>query len=107
MIASRWLRLALGVAAWTLIGVFFASQTYIGSSYAQTPLSWAQAFAVALTAWYVRAALSPIVRLLARRFVVSRSNLARRVLLHVGTGLAWSVAATVLIQWVSMALVGL
>jgi two-component system LytT family sensor kinase len=107
MIDSRWLRLAIGLAAWTLIGLFFASQTYIGWSYAQRPLTWAQAFAVGLTAWYVRAALSPIVGALARRFPIGRTNLARRVLLHLGTGLAWSVAATVLVQWLSMALVGL
>src|SRR5687768_8792623 len=106
MIDSRWLRLALGLAAWTLIGLFFASQTYIGWSYAQRPLTSAQAFAVGLTAWYVRAALSPIVGALARRFPIGRTNLARRVLLHLGTGLAWSVAATVLVQWLSMALVG-
>lgn len=106
MTTSPWLRWILGFAAWTLIGVFFASQTYIGSSYAQRPLTWAQAVTVGLTAWYVRAALSPIVGVLARRFPVSRGQLARRVLLHVAAGLAWSAVATIAIQWVLTALVG-
>lgn len=106
MTTSPWLRWTLGLAAWTIVGVFFASQTYIGSSYAQRPLTWAQAVTVALTAWYVRAALSPIVRAITRRFPVSRGQLARRVLLHVSAGLVWSALATLVIQWVLTALVG-
>jgi two-component system, LytTR family, sensor kinase len=106
MTTAPWLRWTLGLAAWTLIGVFFASQTYIGSSYAQRPLTWEQAVTVGLTAWYVRAALSPIVGALARRFPVSRGQLARRVVLHVATGLVWSAVATAAIQWVLTPLVG-
>jgi two-component system, LytTR family, sensor kinase len=106
MTNSPWLRWAFGVAAWTVIGVFFASQTYIGSSYAQSPLTLAEALTVALSAWYVRAALSPIVRALVRRFPVSRGHLARRVVLHLAAGLVWSALATVAIQWVLTGLVG-
>jgi two-component system, LytTR family, sensor kinase len=99
MIGSRWLRLILGLAAWTLIGVFFASQTYIGSSYAQRPLTWAQAVTIGLTAWYVRGALSPIACMLARRFPMTRGQITRGVLLHVAAGLAWSIMATLAIVW--------
>jgi signal transduction histidine kinase len=107
MIGSRWLRFILGLAAWTLIGVFFASQTYIGSSYAQRPLTWGQAVTIGLTAWYVRAALSPIACMLARRFPVTRGQILRRVLLHVAAGIAWSITATLAIAWLLMELVGM
>jgi two-component system LytT family sensor kinase len=106
MTTSPWVRWSLALAAWTLVGVFFASQTYIGSSYGQRPLTWAQAVTVGLTAWYVRAALSPMVRVLARRFPVTRGRLARHVPLHVAAGVAWSATATVAIQWVLTALIG-
>lgn len=106
MTTALWFRWTFGLAAWTLVGVFFASQTYIGSSYAQRPLTWAQAVTVALTAWYVRAALSPIVRALARRFPVSRGQLVRRALLHMTAGVVWSAVATIAIQWVLTAFVG-
>jgi signal transduction histidine kinase len=104
---SRWLRLIVGFAAWTVVGVFFASQTFIGSSYAQRPLSWTQAFSVALTAWYVRAALSPAVGVIARRFPIVREGFARRVLVHLVAGFAWAFLATVAIWWACTTLVGL
>ncbi|MFN2565963.1 MAG: sensor histidine kinase [Gemmatimonadaceae bacterium] len=104
MLASCWLRWTLGFAAWTLVGVLFASQTYVGAAYTPRPLTWAQAFAIGLTAWYVRAALSPIVRWLTRRFPISRERLASRVFVHVAAGVAWSVGATVASQWVLTAL---
>ena len=106
MTNSRWLRWTFALAAWTLIGVLFASQTYIGSSYTQRPLTWAHALTIGITAWYVRAALSPIVRALARRFPVSRRQLADRLSLHLAAGLAWSVVSAVAIQSVLTALVG-
>ena len=56
------------VGLWTLIGLFFATQTYIGSAYGGRGMSWAQALTVALTAWYVRGAFAPIAFWLGRRF---------------------------------------
>jgi sensor histidine kinase YesM len=107
MTNAPWVRWSFGLAGWTLIGIAFASQTYIGSSYAQRPLTWAQAVTVGLAAWYVRAALSPIVRAFTRRFPVSRGLIARRLLLHVTVGLVWSAVATVAIHWVLNALVAM
>jgi len=53
---------------WTLLGVFFATQTYIGSAYGGRGMRWAQAFTVALGAWYVRGAFAPVAYWLGRRF---------------------------------------
>jgi signal transduction histidine kinase len=96
---TRSVRLALALGAWTLLGVFFASQTYIGASYAGRPLAWGQAFVIALTAWYVRATLAPLVTALARRFPVTRPQLVRRAALHVAAALVWGAATTLLIEW--------
>jgi two-component system LytT family sensor kinase len=104
---SGWVRWMLAFGGWTLLGVLFASQTYIGSTYAQGYLTGGQAVSVGLTTWYVRVALSPIGVALAHRFPVTRRELPRRLLVHVVSGLAWSAIATVVIARLLTALVGL
>ena len=60
--------MGLLLGLWTLLGVFFATQTYIGSAYGGRGMRWAQAFTVALGAWYVRGAFAPVAYWLGRRF---------------------------------------
>src|SRR5687768_15661959 len=105
MAESRWLRLAAGVAAWTLVGVFVSTETFIGATYTQRPLGWSEALAGGLAAWYVRGALSPVVMLAARRMPIVPAHLARRVATHLGLGLGWAVVATAAIQWGSTSIV--
>ena len=105
MAESRWVRLTANVAVWTLLGVVAATQSFIGAAYMQRPLSWSEAFAVSLAAWYVRGALSPVVILVARRVPVARERLVQRVATHFGVGLAWALVATVAIQWISTRIV--
>jgi signal transduction histidine kinase len=105
MTESRWLRLAVGLAAWTLVGILVSTQTFIGATYTQRPLALSGALAVGLAAWYVRAALSPVVVIIARRMPVVPGQVARRVAMHVGVGLGWAVVATAAIQWVSTRIV--
>jgi len=76
---------------WTLIGVFFATQTYIGAWYSDRPLTWTQAFIVALAAWYVRAAFAPAIFWLAQRFTISRSKWLKNVLIHAGASLVFAI----------------
>lgn len=101
MAESRWLRLAVSVAAWTLVAVFASTQTFVGTAYTQRPLSWSEAVAVSLAAWYVRAALSPVVILVARRVPIVPKHVAQRVATQVGVGLGWALVATGAIQWFS------
>jgi two-component system, LytTR family, sensor kinase len=73
---ARWGSL---LALWTLLGVLFAHQTYIGSAYGGSPMTWAQSFVVAMTAWYVRALFAPVAFVLARRFpLIQRPGVAAR-----------------------------
>ncbi len=107
MIDSRWRRIAACFAAWTLIGLFLEGQALVGSAYAHAaPLTWMQALTVTLGTWYARGALSPIAGMVTRRLPIVRAELGRRLLIHLGTGLAWSAVATLLVQAVSTAVLG-
>jgi two-component system LytT family sensor kinase len=81
---------------WTLIGIFFATQTYIGGLYSDRPLTWTQAFIVALVAWYLRALFAPAIFWLAQRFTISRSKWFKSVLIHVAASLAFAIAEQVI-----------
>ena len=96
MLRRRWLRWLLIFAAWTLLGLFFATQNYINayiqaSSYARRALSWQQALVLALGEWYIWAALAPLIVWLARRFPIERPARLRGLLVHVVTGFILSV----------------
>jgi two-component system, LytTR family, sensor kinase len=106
MTESRWLRLAVGLAAWTAVAVFVATQAFIGAAYPPRPLSPSEALAAALTAWYVRAGMSPLVVMIVRRMPIVPPQVARRVLTHVAVGIVWAVVATATIQWVSTRVAG-
>lgn len=56
----------LGIAAWTLVALYFATQSYFNPAYANRPI-WNQALSVNLTYYYLWGAASPIVIWLARR----------------------------------------
>lgn len=78
-------------SAWTAIGVFFATQTYIGAWYSDRPLSWSQAFAVALVAWYLRALLAPGVFWMAHRFRISSEIWFRNTLVHAAGSITFAI----------------
>jgi signal transduction histidine kinase len=69
--------------AWTVAGLFFSTQAYLGAAYSGRALSWGKALAVSLLAWYLRAALSPLVLTLARRLPLRRGAWRRAALIHV------------------------
>ena len=91
--ASIWLLLFAG---WTLLGVFFATQTYLGAMYAGRPLTWAQAVSIALVAWYVRAAGAPLAVWLALRFPFRGRRWLRALAVHLPASLLVAVAEQML-----------
>jgi two-component system, LytTR family, sensor kinase len=107
MAESRWLRLAAGLAAWTVVAVLVSTQTFIGATYTPRPLGWSETLAVGLVAWYVRAALSPVVVIMARRRPIIPARLARSVATHLGVGLGWALVVTATIHWGTPRFVGL
>jgi two-component system LytT family sensor kinase len=59
--------LLLAVLAWTLVGMYFATQAYFNPAY-KTPPPWDKSIAVNLTYYYLWGLTTPIVAWLARRF---------------------------------------
>lgn len=87
--ARRW---ALTFGAATLVGVFFATRTYLlYNAYPDNQLSWGRALFPSLTSWYAWALLAPAIFWLAARFRFERSRRARSVAVHVVAGVAFAV----------------
>ena len=80
------------LAAFTLLGLLFTSQVWIDYAYAQHPLTWWRAAAVALADWYLWAILTPGVVWLARRFRIDRRRWAGALAVHIPVSLVCAVA---------------
>ena len=100
----RWL---LILAAYTLLGVLFASQVWIDYAYARHPLTWWRAAAVALADWYLWALLTPGVVWLARRFRIDRRHWAGSLAVHVPVALLCAVAKQLADTFSAMAITGI
>jgi signal transduction histidine kinase len=72
--------------AWTLFGLFFASQVVIGRAYAGKPLKAGEALTAWLICAYLWLALTPLVLYLARRFPLERRRWLTHSLLHFAAG---------------------
>jgi two-component system, LytTR family, sensor kinase len=75
-------RFGLAFAAWTLLGVFDASQTYMRHAYLGRPMGWFQALALGLCLWYAWAVLAVFVFQLARRYPLDAQHWPRHLPLH-------------------------
>jgi two-component system, LytTR family, sensor kinase len=99
----RLVRLGLIWGAWTLVGLFFASQIYFYFSRTERPLTVTRSLAWQLAAVYLYAALTPLVLWLARRFPFDRQRWRRNLAVHACAGLAvsaaWGVGHILLDAW--------
>ena len=85
-------QLAAGVAACTLLGLFFASQLYLMLNYVHhVPLTWAHAILVELMTWSLWGALTILVVKLARRIPFDRAHIGKALLVHVPVAVVVSV----------------
>lgn len=99
--SSRGGALAAIFAAWTLFGLFFASQTYLGQAYLGQVylgrgLSWGEALLRWMPCAYAWALLTPLVRWLNRRFPITRERWLLALIVHVPCSLAFSAAGMLL-----------
>src|SRR5215831_14797541 len=95
MLAHRWTRWVAYLLSWTLVGLFFASQTYLAYKYSGGSPHLGVILKFSLSEWYIWALLAPGVVWVARRLSLERShcgrNLAIHVVVSVGVALAhWS-----------------
>lgn len=92
--AARW---ALIFGAATLVGVFFATRTYLlYNAYPDNQIGWGRALLPSLTSWWVWALLAPAILWLASRFRFDRSRWLASLVVHVGAGLAFALAHAML-----------
>lgn len=94
--SSRGGALAALFAAWTLFGLFFASQTYLGQTYLGRGLSWGEALLRWMPCAYAWALLTPLVRWLSRRFPITRERWLAALLAHLSCSLIFSAAGMLL-----------
>lgn len=93
---SRRRAILLALAAWTLVGFYFASQAYFNPAFRMRP-QWSEAVAVNLTYYYLWGLATPVVIWLARRFPPRQP---RMLLLHAGASIILTFTQLVLAELV-------
>jgi sensor histidine kinase YesM len=88
-------RATLIFVAWTLFGLFFASQAYLNQAYRGREASWAQSLLSWMPCAYSWALLTPAILFLARRFVFERKAWLRPLVIHVVSASFFSLFALV------------
>jgi len=74
------------LAAYTILGLLFASQVRVDYMYAGQELTWRQAAGTALANWYLWAFLTPAIAWLARRFPLTRARWPVSLAVHIPVG---------------------
>ena len=92
MLARRWTRWVAYLLSWTLVGLFFASQTYLAYKYSGGSPHLSAILKFSLSEWYIWALFAPGVMGLARKLSLERGRRARNLAIHavvsVGVALA-------------------
>ncbi len=93
-LAIRW---AAIFGAATLVGVFFATRTYLlYNAYPDNQIGWGRALAPSLTSWYAWALFAPAILWLASRFRFERGRWVGSLAAHLGAGVCFALAHSLL-----------
>jgi two-component system LytT family sensor kinase len=98
----RFLKWGLIAAAWTLFGLFFASEAILGRIYDGRPMRLGATLSAWLACAYLWLCLTPLVLRLARRFPLERKGWPRSALVHLAASFIFA-----LLQLGAYTLVGL
>lgn len=88
----KFLKPAIIFAAWTLFGLFFASQHYVGRAYFGRTPSWSEALGVWMTCAYSWAVLTPAALWLIERFPIKKENWKQALLVHLPAAVLFSLS---------------
>jgi two-component system, LytTR family, sensor kinase len=80
------MKLAPIMGFWTLFGLLYASQHYIGFGPSEKGISWWQLAGWQLLIYYTWGLVTPLILWLGQRFPIERSRLARPFLVHIPAG---------------------
>lgn len=94
--ARRWLKWLAIFGCFTLVGLLFAGQWYVGYTANGYPVTWTQVLTWALTEWEIWALLSPLILLVARHCYLDRQNWRRNVALLLLFGIGFSFSQLVM-----------
>lgn len=79
---SRWQNWAIGFVIWTVVGLSFASRTYLSYYQNGTSVSWLDVYPGYMIDFYLWGVTTPFMFWLSRRIPVERGHLASRITLH-------------------------
>jgi signal transduction histidine kinase len=82
MFAHRWTRWLAYLLGWTVVGLFFASQTYLAYRYSRSSPPIGEILKFSLSEWYLWALLAPAVIVLARRLSLEHGHRGRNLTIH-------------------------
>ena len=88
MLQRAWLRWCAALVGWTIVALFFASQTYLSYRYSGGQAHIGVILKLNLGDWYLWGLLAPGIISLAKRFPFNRQHWARSTPVHLGTGVA-------------------
>lgn len=89
--SPKWTGWLLVLGFWTLLGLFFVSETYLAFALNGPPISWRTAVRYELPGWYIWGALSPLIVLLVKHVPLRRDRLAATIIFHAGASALFSV----------------
>jgi two-component system LytT family sensor kinase len=96
VLTRRWLSWLSIFGCFTLVGLMFAGQWYVGYTANGYPVTWLQVGTWALTEWWLWALLSPFILWCSHRFYIDRRTRRRTIPIHLALGLGFSFMQIVL-----------
>ncbi len=102
-----WVRWLVILGLWTLLGLFFASQTALIYQYRQHWVPWALVIKLSLSEWYIWAAFTPVILWLARKFPLERGRWPRSLLVHLPASVLFTLLKIAVEEQVRHTLLGL
>jgi two-component system LytT family sensor kinase len=78
----KWQNWLVGFFVWTIIGLSFASRTYLSYVQSGTATEWQHVYSAYMIDFYLWGAVSPFIFWLSRRFPVERDRLLSRIIFH-------------------------
>ncbi len=101
-----WIKWLLIAAAWTLFGIFFASEAIVTRAYAGRPLNVGQTVTIWLICAYIWLAATPFILILTRRFPLDRQSWLKNTLIHIFLSSVFAIALlsvyVVITAWIGL-----
>ncbi len=107
MLMRAWIRWLAILLFWTLLGLFFASQSGLTYLYQQGWAPWGLLVKLSLSEWYIWALLTPVAVWLAKKFPFARGRRIPAMAVHLLAGATLTMAKIVIEGWVRNTLLGI